>query len=168
MDFQALKSRMSIMDVAGVLNLTLKEQENGQYRGKCPACNTESDRALVITPDRGLYYCFHAKSGGDQIALFAHEKGLSQKHAAEELSKNLTDLPERKPFDLDDYGKKLDPKHPAVGQFFPPNVAEALGAGFSTKGLMKDLVAVPIRLPSGKVIGYVGLKDAKVPKEWKL
>ena len=45
---------------------------------------------MVVTPDKGLFYCFAAKVGGDQIALAAHIKGLKTSEAATFLSGNST------------------------------------------------------------------------------
>jgi hypothetical protein len=45
---------------------------------------------LVVTPEKGLFYCFAAKTGGDQIALAAHIKGLKTSEAASFLTGNST------------------------------------------------------------------------------
>ena len=67
-DYAELKTRVSIHDAIQKLGLELKPAGH-QLRGFCPQCKTGSDRALVITPDKSLFYCFSAKTGGDQIAL---------------------------------------------------------------------------------------------------
>jgi hypothetical protein len=43
----------------------------------CPVCKTGGERAIVITPDKFVFYCFSAKVGGDAIALVSHIKGVS-------------------------------------------------------------------------------------------
>jgi hypothetical protein len=40
----------------------------------------------------------------------------------------------------------------------------ALGIGYASKGLMKGYVAIPIRLPTGELTGYIGISEAKLPK----
>jgi hypothetical protein len=35
--------------------------------------------------------------------------------------------------------------------------AEALGIGYAGKGMMKGYVAVPVRLPTGELTGYIGI-----------
>lgn len=82
--FNDVKEKVSFPDAITLLSLTLTERD-GIYRGKCPACNAGSDRALVITPGKG-FYCFQAKQGGDVIALAAHIRGVSVKEAAEFLA----------------------------------------------------------------------------------
>jgi hypothetical protein len=50
----------------------------------------------------------------------------------------------------------------------PKDTAEALGIGYAPKGMMKGYVAIPIRLPTGELIGYIGVTEAKLPKEFHL
>jgi hypothetical protein len=70
--YAELKTRVSIHDAIQKLGLELKPAGH-QLRGFCPQCKAGGDRALVITPDKSLFYCFNAKIGGDQIALSAPE-----------------------------------------------------------------------------------------------
>jgi hypothetical protein len=37
-----------------------------------PACGNDNERFIVLTPARGLFYCFDAKVGGDCLALVQH------------------------------------------------------------------------------------------------
>jgi GAF domain-containing protein len=46
--------------------------------------------------------------------------------------------------------------------------ASQLGIGYAPKGLMRGTVAVPIRLPDGKLVGYIGVTDAKLPPQWRI
>jgi hypothetical protein len=48
------------------------------------------------------------------------------------------------------------------------DTAEALGIGYAPKGMTKDYVAIPIRLPTGELTGYIGITEAKLPKEFHL
>jgi DNA primase len=66
------------------LNLVL---HGSQYRGGCPVCKTGGDRALIVTPAKGLFHCFAKKAGGDAIALTAHIRGTSVKDAADQLDR---------------------------------------------------------------------------------
>ena len=65
-----------------MLGLELKQSAQ-QYRGACPACESDSDRAWVVTPGKQAFYCFTAASGGDLIALVAHILGCDMKAAAQ-------------------------------------------------------------------------------------
>jgi len=40
--------------------------------------------------------------------------------------------------------------------------------GYAPKGMMKGYVAIPIRLPTGELTGYIGITEGKVPKEFHL
>ena len=44
--------------------------------------------------------------------------------------------------------------------------AEALGIGYTNKGLLKGHVCVPVRLVDGSLAGYVGIHEGKVPQTW--
>jgi hypothetical protein len=50
--------------------------------------------------------------------------------------------------------------------------AEAIGIGYCKRGMMKDRVAFPIRLPNGKLVGYIGYNPEdgtlKAPKGMRL
>ena len=167
-DFNNVKNKFTIEDVMKKLglNFTLK---NNQYRGACPRCEGH-ERALVITPAKGLWYCFDAKQGGDQIQLTAHLKDVSAKEAAQWIigkdssshnsqggngraegpdSKGLTALP------------YLEADHPAVVALgFDAAIAEALGVGFAPRGTMSGRVLIPLRTPTGTLAGYAGIDFA--------
>jgi DNA primase len=83
-DFIALKQRVSIERVAQFLNLQMR-RSGPSFHGPCPHCKTGGDRALVVTPNKGVFYCFSAKGGGDQLALMAHIRDCGVRQAAEEL-----------------------------------------------------------------------------------
>lgn len=186
-DFQEVKARIPIEDVAKVLLPDLKESTGAvkQFRASCPQCRAGGDRAIAVTPGLG-YFCNADKRGGDQIALVSHLQGVSMRQAAEWLvdrfqlaTQNQAAPPPKEsatPPDSVEEGdglkplKNLDAAHEAVKALkLPQEVAEALGAGWCSKGLMKGLVAIPLRLPgSGKLIGYIGVKDGKLPTKWNL
>ncbi len=80
-DFADLKTRINIEQTAQLLGLQLK-QSGQAMRGPCPACNSGGERAIVITPAKGVFFCFAAKEGGDLIALAAHIRKCDVKDAA--------------------------------------------------------------------------------------
>lgn len=169
-DFNELKASVSYADVVTRLNLTVKQKGN-QWRGPCPACKSGGDRALVITEGKG-YFCFAAHQGGDQIALAAHVLALSVKDAAAHLvGQQSPTVPES------EGGKetqKLQPlpylefDHPAVHAIgFDPEVAERLGIGYASKGIMRGTVAIPVRDANGTLLGYVGATELVLPKDFQ-
>lgn len=160
-DFAALKEAVSIEQVVGLLGLEMKQTGN-QLRGPCPQCETGGDRALVITPEKGVYYCFSDQKGGDMIALAGHIEGLAMKDAAVFIDNALT-VPEEKVAKETSSNKKLQPlnldfNHELVSAIgLDPTAAEAMGIGYCSKGVMKGTVAIPVRDESGELLHYVGV-----------
>ena len=168
-DFQDVKSCVSIVDGAKFLNLPI-EGENGRFRCACPACASEDKRSLAVSADRNAFYCFKNQRGGDVIALVAHVKNISQRAAAEELAHHfLAQAPAQEaPAEGLQPLKNLDYEHEALKSLnLTKDQAEKLGIGWCNKGLMRGFVAVPIRLPTGKLVGYIGVRDCK-PPPWRL
>lgn len=174
LDFAAIKAAYPIARVAELLELDLKPS-NKQQRGKCPVCEGGGDRNLVITPEKGLYYCFSQGKGGDQLALVSHVKQVGVKEAAAWLTQD-TPEEETKPkekatpsdgFKALDY---LDAEHDAVIALgLEPDVAQALGVGFAPRGVLRGTVAVPLRREDGTIAGYIGLTEIeKLPPKWHL
>lgn len=194
-DFQEVKARVPIEEAAKVLLPDLKESngEQHQFRASCPTCKTGGDRALVVTVGKGAY-CNVEKRGGDVLFLCQHTLGVSIRQAAEWLVDRFqlatppqtpppqtarapapapVAPPPEPPKEPEPDGlqplKHLDAAHDAVKALkLPQDVAEALGVGYCSKGLMKSKVAIPLRLPSGKLIGYIGVTEAKLPSSFKL
>lgn len=54
----------------------------------------ENERIVVITPTRGLFYCFDAKVGGDCLALVQHITGLEVQDAAQFLAPKEATAPQ--------------------------------------------------------------------------
>jgi hypothetical protein len=178
-DFAELKSRTTIMDAIQLLALTLKPSGN-QQRGPCPVCNTGGDRALVITPERGLFYCFPAKTGGDLIKLVAHIKSCSQNEAAQMIQsrfgRTVPTVPARSggtvPYSSSTPPQNqkaglnplpyLEPDHPAVQTLgVSPVTAETFGSGYAGKGVLRGRYAVPIHGRDGTLLAYVGVAISK-------
>jgi DNA primase len=166
-DFAELKSRVSIEQAVVMLSLSLNKA-GAQLRGPCPVCNAGGDRALVVTPAKNLYFCFAAKTGGDQIALAAHIKGIKVTEAASFLAggspvpvpRNRTVLatvppaPPEKGFRPLDY---LLPQHEAVqGLGISKETAAAFGAGYAPKGILRGRLAIPIHDREGTLLAYCG------------
>lgn len=175
-DFAELKTRVSIeqaMPMLG-LNLTLS---GSQYRGACPACKTGGDRALIVTPAKGLFYCFAQKTGGDVIALTAHIRGTSVKDAADELdrafgtvqngtstvSKSRATVPQapearKQPaFDPEAYAARLDASHASLAPLgISAETLKAWKAGYSNSGTNRGRLAIALHDRDGNIMGFAG------------
>jgi DNA primase len=173
--FDELKQRYTIEQVAQLLGLTLK-RAGETFRGPCPTCGSGGERAIVITPAKGLFYCWAAHEGGDLIALAAHIRKTDAKGAAAWLAGNSENSSRDQspkgtvPRTGDERGLKpleLEHDHVAVEALgFSAEDAAALGIGYASRGIMRGHVAVPIRLPDGTLAGYIGITEAKLPPRW--
>ena len=162
-DFAELKATTDIENVISLLQVPMARNGH-QWRGRCPACESDSDRALVVTPAKQAFYCFSDESGGDVIAFVAHILGVSMKSAADYLIEdNETSchhnpppesLTEPKSFEPLDY---LVANHPKVSDLgVTPETCEHFGAGYAPKGILRGRLAIPIHNAEGILQGYCG------------
>jgi hypothetical protein len=120
------------------------------------------------------------KAGGDQIALVSDVKGVSQKDAAGLMLGQSSTGTVRSTGPVPTTGTStvqghfapldyLEADHVTVEALgLPQETAEALGIGYAPKGMMKGYFAIPIRLPTGELTGYIGVTGAKHSKEFHL
>lgn len=87
-DFKQIKSSVGIEQVVQMLDLRLNKQGH-QLRGTCPIHHGSSDREFVVTPAKGLFYCFGPCGGGDLITLVAKVRGVSAKEAASLIARHF-------------------------------------------------------------------------------
>lgn len=173
--FDELKQRYTIEQVAHLLGLSLK-RSGETSRGPCPACGSGGERAIVLTPSKGLFYCWAGREGGDLIALAAHIRKTDAKGGAAWLAGNCDNSTGDKspkgtvPRTDAEHGLKpleLEHDHVAVEALgFSAEDAAALGIGYAQRGIMRGHVAVPIRLQDGTLTGYIGITEAKLPPRW--
>lgn len=179
-DFKYLKTEIQIEQAAHALGLKMGKPP--QMRGPCPTCKEGGDRALAINTAKQSFYCFAAREGGDVIGLTAHVQGISQKEAATWLAEQFLQVPAEAgrvqnsslnsspapPAGMAalDY---LEADHAAVEVLgFDVATAKALGIGYAGKGIMRGLVAVPVRLPDGTLAGYIGVTECRLPSRFHL
>ena len=167
-DFAELKAKVSIEQVLTMLQLNLKRQGQ-QLRGPCPACKSGGDRALVVTPDKGVFYCFSRKSGGDMIELVAHMRGYAGEDRVPRAGLDIAShfginnsSPKRAveeersagPLRPLDY---LDPEHASLRELgVSKETCQHFGAGYAPKGIMRGRLAIPIHDAEGKLLAYCG------------
>lgn len=171
LDFKQVKEAHDILSVAQRLGLQLK-QSGEQYRSMCPKCQG-GPRDLVITPSKGLHFCFNAKKGGDQIALVAHIKGTDQKAAAEWIAGTVP-VPGTVP--QEQKGRTncptlayLESTNEDVQKFgISVETCEHFGAGYAPKGIMRGRLAIPVHDRQGNLLAYCGraLKGESPTLSW--
>lgn len=177
-DFKELKASVTMEQVVQMLGLNLTKQ-GGQLRGKCPIHNGGNDREFVVTPSKGLFYCFGPCGGGDLITLVAKVRGLSAKEAAGLIAahfgkgtgtipRNHTVPGNRSPQPAKATIQRpaerllqpltyLEPVHDLVqGLGVSPETAEAFGGGYAPKGIMRGRLAIPIHDRDGRLLAYCG------------
>lgn len=169
-DFGELKQRVSIERAAEMLGIKLTKS-GPQLRGPCPICKTGGDRAFVITPAKGLYFCFGAcGKGGDTITMAANIRSCSLREAAGFLagkeggrsapakgdgSRNDSPQPVTekvlRPLDY------LQASHEAVQALgVSAETCARFGTGFAPKGIMRGRFAIPIHDSAGALLAYGG------------
>lgn len=168
LDFAKIKAEHPIERVAERLGIKLTRRGE-QLRGPCPSGEGD-ERALVITPAKGQWYSFSAQKGGDAISLVGFVKGLSPKDSAAWIAGEAAEPEKSAKEEPGDGFKPLDylqPEHEAVIALgFEPEDAKRLGIGYAPRGMMRGTVAIPVRTETGKLAGYVGVTDAKLPPKW--
>jgi DNA primase len=174
-DFAEIKRRISLSQCATMLGLQLKQSGN-QMRCACPV-HGGGERTLVVTPDKG-FYCFNDKKGGDQVALVAHVKQISNRDAAEAICLHFAlDLlkepkettrptkaaeppaPARMPkgFDPEAYARRLDPAHEKLADLgVSAETFKFFGAGHSNGGVNRGRLAIPLHDRNGGFVCYFG------------
>lgn len=178
LNFEEIKASNPIGEVGERLGLHMTPSAKS-LRGKCPVCESSGDRNLVITPDKGVYFCFTDGKGGDVLQLVVHIKGVGVKQAAEWLQGPAKVIPDKgnrskeketgveasEGFKALEY---LQPDHEAVIALgFEPGDAERLGIGYAPRGILRGKVAIPVRLANGKLAGYLGVTECQLPPSWK-
>ena len=162
LDFQELKTRVSIEQVLSLLRITAKAH-GSQLRTACPICKNTDQRSFVVTPAKNLFYCFSGCGGGDQLKLVSKMLNCDIKAAAQWISEQTgtapsggrTVPPEQKAaFQPLTY---LEASHEALaGLGVEASTFEAFGAGYAPKGILRGRLAIPIHDRKGSLLAYCG------------
>ena len=183
-DFADVKQRVSMTQVLTFLGLNLKQKTPRQWKGTCPFCHVAE--CFVTNDDggkdkTGAFNCFRCSAGGDQLELVSLSRGHSRKDsqgtyaAAKELfekflqpataqvqntSVNASPQPKaerRQKFDAEAYIQSLDPAHANLAALeLDPETFRAWCGGFSSSGVNRGRLALPIFDKDQTVLGFIG------------
>lgn len=165
-DFQELKEKISIESVVAMLQLNLNTSGK-QLRGTCPIHQGSDSKEFVVTPEKGLFYCFKCKEGGDMIALYARVKNIDQKIAAQEIAtsaavsidSNTVESPELINTEIFSPLTYLVSEHDLLQELgLISDTYKKVGAGYAPKGVLRGRLALPIHDFDGNLLGYCGYR----------
>lgn len=127
-DFEGIRDGVSIERMIPILDLQMtKEKGKNEYRGRCPACNTENDCALQITPDTRSFRCYAANRSGDVTGLVAHIKGMRMLEAGRFIHAHFHPV-DTEPSEVIPITRPQEPASSAGGSA-PTPVSKATGNG---------------------------------------
>lgn len=90
-DFQSLRSEISMEDVLNQLGFVPASQTGNQLHGPCPVhgSTSASSRSLSVNLETRRYYCHKCQSHGNQLELWAAVHRLPIYEAAIDLCRAL-------------------------------------------------------------------------------
>lgn len=173
-DFAKIKADYPIADVAERLGLKLK-REGQQLRGACPS-GQGGDRALAITPEKGVFFSQAAKVGGSVIDLVMFVNKVDRTAACAWITGTAT-APEKsvdgRTTNAEFKPVELTHDHPSVLISGIEEVdARRFGLGFrepaeGKKRAGEGHILIPV-YASGKLAGYVGVAEITwLPDKWR-
>lgn len=161
LNFAELKQRISIVQGAKLLGLTLTE--DGQtLRCACPVCEGD-DRTLSFLEEPNTFKCFKSGKYGSVLDLVCHVKQIGLREAGQWLNAVVDEMKnieaEEQPDLLAPLEKlpQLDPNDDEVkGIGLKPEVAEKVGVGVAKKGVLRGKIGVPLYM-DGEIVGFMGI-----------
>ena len=92
---ELIKSRLSLREVVSRY-VALKPAGRGRWKGLC-TFHQEKTPSFYVDEEKGLFYCFGCKAGGDLFAFVQRAEGLDFPEALERLAEEAgVELPRRK------------------------------------------------------------------------
>lgn len=173
LSFAEIKDNVSIEQALPLVGIALKKH-GSQLRGVCPICKDGGDRAFVVTPAKGVYYCFgKCRAGGDMLTLVSRVKNCSVREAAEFIGASMG-IPGKRSEAAATVPRDSSPQPRSGKEGLKPleyllsshEAVQALGvmaetcghfgAGFAPKGIMRGRLAIPIHDRAGTLLAYCG------------
>lgn len=179
--FKELAEQLDIEAVAKQLGLMLKRTPK-DLRAKCPACDSNDERALQIIPETNSFRCYAAELSGDCISLYAHLKGTGMYAAAKALQESRGSASAAPVTTPATAPQKPAPRKQPGAPFDPAAFAEKLEyssevetLGFTEEdaarfkiGFHRGRVYIPLRDTTGAIAGFIGYSSEglKLPGKW--
>jgi hypothetical protein len=125
---------------------------------------------MVITPSKGVFYCFDCKASGTAFDLVGAVKGISLREAgiwvaeqcgapAPPYNSPNTSTREGTGFDPARYSAGLDPAHPSLEPLgVAPETLRGWQAGWAKSGKLRGCLALPAT-QNGQIMAFFG-RDA--------
>ncbi len=90
-DFQALRSQVSVMDVLALVGWKSTSGHGNQLRGPCPVhkSTNSTSRSFAVHTEKNAYHCFGCGSQGNQLDLASALFGKELYATARELCHRL-------------------------------------------------------------------------------
>ncbi len=185
-NFDELRARVKIEDLATMLSIETKQVENKptQLRASCPKCQ-RGKNDLSIGTDRQRFTCWSSKQNGDVVDLFQHVQNIASKSDAGIALKKLLDAPPetqtvpqgttRPPEHLQKVRDNLVRKVEGIKDKVKAEVFKNLGiteetlehfdAGYSPQGTMAGRLLIGLHTSQGQLVGFVGIAlDGREPR----
>ena len=195
-NFKELRARLKFEDVLRHYKVEVRTKGEQHHGSCPLPSHTGSDKAPCFSANlrRGIFQCFGCGAKGNVLEFAALMSGVDPKDgsalrkvavelqtrffpegASTRTKRNEQVEAEAKPESqkvlvnapLDFALKGLDAAHPyLLGRGFKPETIQHFGLGYCARGMLKDLLAIPLHDPAGKLVGYAGraVDDAAASK----
>lgn len=181
-----------ILDITSKLGVTLEEktarppgkEPYQQWVGLCPISGKGSGTPFKVTPSLNRFVCFCPdckmlpNKGGDIIELVSRVKKIDHRAAAQFIGgagkpagndrpqQEVADVRKPSSFDPLKYLATLDARHEALNVLeMSPETLVEFQAGYSSKGLNRNRLAVALHDSHGEILAFAGVAlNGEVPE----
>ena len=127
-----IRARISLKELVGRY-VELKPAGQGRYKGLCPF-HKEKTPSFYVDDNRGLFYCFGCKTGGDVFTFLEKIEGITFAEALEKLAEEAgVSLPERRGGERKE--RDLYEINALAQEFFRQNLGEKARSYLDSRGI---------------------------------
>lgn len=155
LDFRMIKEKLEVVSVINYFKLEGLTIKNGSYQGSCPIHKGDNHTAFRFSIEKKIYNCF-TRCGGGNILDFICNYCKVPIYEAGNIGLNIIDGLPLKQYGLK-YQLKLNPYHNYLSdRGISLKTRQYFGIGFSSRGYLKNRIAIPIHSASGILVAYAG------------